>query len=72
LPLIYKAKTYFFSTILTSVSFISYYYEFMNSNRNLGFLDFSIFTLTSILFFWQFSIILRAVIRNVQSGNQFK
>jgi hypothetical protein len=65
-PLIYKAKTYFFSTLLTSVSFISYYYEFTHNNRDLGPLDYSIFALTSILFFWQLSIIFRFVLTYFQ------
>jgi hypothetical protein len=72
LPLIYKAKTFFFSTLLTCFIFISYYYEFTHSNRNLGFLDYSIFALTSILFFWQFSIIFRIIARHFQSNIQYK
>jgi hypothetical protein len=72
LPLIYKAKTYFFSTLLTSVSFISYYFEFTHSNRDLGFLDYSILALTSILFFWQVSIIFRFVLKSFQPKFIFK
>ncbi len=70
IPLIYKAKTMICSFILTTITFAFQTLTFLNTRIvEFNFFEaasFGIFALTSILFFWQLSIIFRFIFKYFQ------